>query len=495
MKIHPSREEFQQLATQGNVVPVYTDLMADFETPVSAYAKLKEAGPSYLLESVEGGETLSRYSFIGCRPRKVFVCGPETTEIRIPGQPVQTVPTPADPLSLIEAEMSAFRPVTLPDLPRFTGGAVGFVGYEYVMRVEPIVPVAAKDELGVPLLYFMLSDSLLIFDRAKQTLRLCVNAHVGADSTAAYDAAVAELQALYRILRQPRELAPVPLIDAPRIVVPPGNFTRDRFEKCVEDSKAYIRAGDIIQVVGAQRFSQPFNKSPLDLYRALRTVNPSPYMFILETGDFSIVGASPEVHVRLTDGLVEIRPIAGTRKRGATQAEDAALEKELLADEKEKAEHLMLVDLARNDIGRVCEFGSITVPDFMTVERYSHVMHIVSQVEGRIAAGKNAYDLMRATFPAGTVSGAPKIRAMQIITEIEQLQRGFYAGALGYFGYDGNMDTCIMLRTALLKAGQVYIQAGGGWVADSVPADEYQETINKASALLKAVSMAEAFSD
>jgi|UniRef100_UPI00404AFBC5 anthranilate synthase component I len=493
MPIQPTRESFLHLARQGNIVPVYLDLMADFETPVSAYAKLKDAGPAYLLESIEGGEQLSRYSFIGCRPRKVFVCGPETTEIRIPGQPVQIIATPADPLKLIEEEMSGYQPVALPDLPRFTGGAVGFVGYEYVMRIEPTVPVAPKDELGVPLLYFMLSDSLLIFDRAKQTLRLCVNAHIKNDAGAAYDQAVAEIEQLHSLLKQPRELSPAPLVDSPKIEIPPGNFTRERFEKCVEDSKEYIRAGDIIQVVGAQRFSQPFSKTPLDLYRALRTINPSPYMFILETGDFSIVGASPEVHVRLTDGLVEIRPIAGTRKRGANHTEDVALEKELLADEKEKAEHLMLVDLARNDIGRVCEYGSVTVPDFMTIERYSHVMHIVSQVEGRIAADKNAYDLMRATFPAGTVSGAPKVRAMQIITEIEQLQRGFYAGALGHFGYDGNMDTCIMLRTALLKNGNVYIQAGGGWVADSVPADEYQETINKASALFKAVAMAEAF--
>ncbi len=275
--------------------------------------------------------------------------------------------------------------------------------------------------------------------------------------------------------------------------MPPGNFTRERFEKVVEDSKEFIRAGDIIQFVSSQRFSRPFKKTPLDLYRALRTVNPSPYMFILEAGDFAIVGASPEVHVRLTDGKVEIRPIAGTRHRGATAEEDSALEKELLADEKERAEHLMLVDLARNDIGRVCRFGSIHVPEFMVVERYSHVMHIVSQVEGTISPEKNAYDLMRATFPAGTVSGAPKVRAMQIISQIEQLQRGFYAGALGYFGYDGNMDTCIMLRTALLKNGQVYIQAGGGWVADSIPAEEYQETINKASALFKAVAMAEQF--
>ncbi|MEI6861889.1 MAG: anthranilate synthase component I [Verrucomicrobiota bacterium] len=491
MNIFPRRDNFLRLAAQGNVIPVYADLLADFETPVSAYAKLKAAGPSYLLESVEGGERLSRYSFIGCRPRKILVCGPETTEIRVPGKPTQTIATPRDPLTLLEAELRDHRPVRLPGLPRFTGGAVGFLGYEYITRIESTVPAAAFDELSTPLLYFMLSDSLLIFDRAKQTLRLCVNAHLGDNPVAAYDSAVAELHHLFDLLRQPGTLAPAPVADVERITVPPGNFTRDRFEKCVEDSKEFIRAGDIIQVVGSQRFSRPFAKSPLDLYRALRTVNPSPYMFILETGDFAIVGASPEVHVRLTDGLVEIRPIAGTRKRGATPEEDSALEKELLSDAKEKAEHLMLVDLARNDIGRVCEFGSVTVPDFMTVERYSHVMHIVSQVEGRIASGKTAFDLMRATFPAGTVSGAPKIRAMQIIAQIEDRQRGFYAGALGYFGYDGNSDTCIMLRTALLKDGKIHIQAGGGWVADSVPADEYQETINKASALFKAVALAE----
>ena len=493
MNIHPTREVFASLAAQGNVIPVYADLMADFETPVSAYAKLKESGPSYLLESVEGGENLSRYSFIGCRPRKIFICGTQTTEIRVPGQPPQTVPTPADPLTLIQAETQGYTPVALPGLPRFTGGAVGFVAYEYVTRIEPSVPAAAKDELGSPLLYFMLSDSLLIFDRAKQTLRLCVNAHVRGDAGAAYDSAVAELRELYAILRQPREIAPAALVDVPKITVPPGNFTQPRFEQAVEEGKEYIRAGDIIQFVPSQRFTKPFTKSPLDLYRALRTVNPSPYMFILETEEFSIVGASPEVHVRLTDGLVEIRPIAGTRKRGATPAEDLALEKELLADEKERAEHLMLVDLARNDIGRVCQYGSVKVPEMMVIERYSHVMHIVSQVEGQIAPDKTAYDLMRATFPAGTVSGAPKIRAMQIIAQYEPSQRGFYAGALGYFGYDGNMDTCIMLRTAFLKDGLIHIQAGAGVVADSVPASEYQETISKASALFKAVAMAEQF--
>lgn len=496
MNIQPSKEAFVRLAETGNVIPVYTDLMADFETPVSAYAKLREAGPSFLLESIEGGERLSRYSFIGCRPRQIFACGPATTEIREPGRAPRTIPTPPDPLTLIETEMRGYRPVTLPGLPRFTGGAVGFIGYEYATRIEPSVPAAAVDELGTPLLYFVLADSLLIFDRAKQTLRLCVNAHVASPAAAgaAYDAAVAELNHLYTLLKQPRALAPAPLVEPGRPEVPPGNFTPERFEQAVTACQEFIRAGDIIQAVPSQRFVRPFSRPALDLYRALRTVNPSPYMFILDAGDFAIVGASPEVHVRLTDTLVEIRPIAGTRPRGATPEQDTALERELLADEKERAEHLMLVDLARNDIGRVCRFGSIRVPELMVVERYSHVMHIVSQVEGTIDPARNAYDLLRATFPAGTVTGAPKIRAMQIIAQQEPSQRGFYAGALGYIGYDGNMDTCIMLRTALLKDGRIYIQAGAGVVADSVPASEYQETINKAGALLKAVAVAEQFS-
>jgi len=327
----------------------------------------------------------------------------------------------------------------------------------------------------------------------KQTLRLCVNARiVDGDVPAAYDAACAELRRLHGFLSRPSTLVPAPLVEPPApITVPPGNFTRTDFEHTVESLKEYIRSGDIIQVVPSQRFTAPFTKSPLDLYRALRTVNPSPYMFILDTGDSAIVGASPEVHVRLTDGLVEIRPIAGTRKRGATHADDLALEKELLADEKERAEHLMLVDLARNDIGRVCSYGTVNVPEMMVIERYSHVMHIVSQVEGRIAPGKTAYDLMRATFPAGTVSGAPKIRAMQLIAQHEPCRRGFYAGALGYFSYAGNLDSCIMLRTSLIKDGQIHIQAGAGIVADSNPASEYQETINKASALFKAIAIAE----
>jgi anthranilate synthase component 1 len=475
MQVTPARENFLQLSRQGNVVPVCTELLADLETPVSAYAKLRGHGPAFLLESVEGGEHVSRYSFLGCNPRKVLTARAGD----------------ADPLKQLEAELARYKPVAVPGLPPFTGGAVGYLGYEFIHSVEKTVPLAAVDDLGVPMMWFMLCDSLVVFDRARQTLRLIVNAHIDGDAGLAYDRAVAELQRLQAALARPSQLAPATLADTGRIEVPPGNCTRSDFEKLVDDTKEYIRAGDIFQIVLSQRFTQPFKSSPLDLYRTLRTVNPSPYMFILETGDFSLVGASPEVHVRLTGRTVEIRPIAGTRPRGRTTEEDAAMEKELLADEKEKAEHLMLVDLARNDIGRVCDFGSVKVPEFMVIERYSHVMHIVSQVEGQLAPNRSAFDLMRATFPAGTVSGAPKIRAMQLIAQMEGTQRGTYAGALGYFSYDGNLDSCITLRTALLKDGLVHVQAGAGLVADSVPAAEYQETINKASALFKAITLAE----
>ncbi len=478
MQFSPTREAFLQLSRKGNVIPVCTDLLADLETPVSAFAKLRGHGPAFLLESVEGGENVSRYSFIGCNPRKIITAAAGD----------------GDPLKLIEAELAGYRPVEVPGLPPFTGGAVGYLGYEYIHSVEPTVPLAAKDELGVPALWFMLCDSVLAFDRAHQTMRLIVNAHIGTDAGAAYDAACTELRRMQAALDKPTPLASATLGDTGPVQVPAGNFTKAAFEKMVEDSKEFIRAGDIFQIVLSQRFSRQFGKTPLDLYRALRTVNPSPYMFLLDTGEFSLVGASPEVHVRLTGRKVEIRPIAGTRPRGKTTAEDTALEKELLADEKERAEHLMLVDLARNDIGRVCAYGSVKVPEFMVIERYSHVMHIVSQVEGQLAPERSAFDLMRATFPAGTVSGAPKIRAMQLIAEKEGTQRGSYAGALGYFSYDGNLDSCITLRTALVKAGQVHIQAGAGIVADSVPAAEYQETINKASALFKAITLADRLS-
>jgi anthranilate synthase component 1 len=475
MQVVPTREEFLRLSRQGNVVPVRADLLADLETPVSAYAKLRGTGPAFLLESVEGGENVSRYSFIGCNPRRIFQAAP--------GEP--------DPLAALERELSTYRPVPVPGLPPFTGGAVGYLGYEFIHSVEKTVPLAARDELGVPMMWFMLCDSVLAFDRAHQTMRLIVNAHIGDDAGRAYDAACAELQRMQAALARPTPLASSTLGDSGPVQVPPGNFTKAAFEKMVDDSKEFIRAGDIFQIVLSQRFSREFKRTPLDLYRALRTVNPSPYMFLLETPDFALVGASPEVHVRLTGRKVEIRPIAGTRPRGKTIVEDVAFEKDLLADEKERAEHLMLVDLARNDIGRVCSYGTIKVPEFMTIERYSHVMHIVSQVEGQLAPERSAFDLMRATFPAGTVSGAPKVRAMQLISKMEGTQRGSYAGALGYFSYDGNLDSCITLRTALVKDGKVHIQAGAGVVADSVPAAEYQETINKASALFKAIILAD----
>ena len=495
MQIHPRRSEFEKLANKGNLIPVYTDLMADFETPVSVYSKLKASGgPAYLLESIEGGATLNRYSFIGFQPRKTF-------EMHLGGEVVvrdregreKRFPCPDDPLTVLEREMEQYRPVRLPGMPRFIGGAVGYLSYEYIHCVEPTVPIAKKDVLGMPVAHFLITDTLVIFDRAKQTLRLLVNAHVKepAAAAASYDAAVAALKELAELLRGGRAIPTLPVPASGEVQVPEGNFTRERFEKKVDPCKETLRAGDVIQVVGSQRFEKAYSRDPLDLYRVLRIVNPSPYMVLFDAGPYALVGASPEVHVRLTDGLAEVRPIAGTRPRGQTVDADLAYEKELLADEKERAEHLMLVDLARNDLGRVCEYGSVKVPEYMVVERYSHVMHIVSQVEGQIAGNRNAYDLMRATFPAGTVSGAPKIRAMQIIAEQEKEQRGPYAGAVCYFSYDGNLDSCIAIRTATIKDGTIFVQSGAGLVADSRPEAEYQETVNKATGMLKAIGMAE----
>ena len=493
MKVYPQLAEFQELAAQGNIVPVYTDLMADFETPVSAYAKLSREKPCFLFESIEGGERLGRYTFIGFAPRKILTCRHDKTTIEHADGRTETVETPADPLQLVQQELEPCRPVPLPGMPPFMGGAVGFVGYEYIQRIETTIPLAGEDTLGMPLLYFMLTDNFVIFDRARQTLRICVDAHVGDDPAAAHQAAADTIGRIVALLKEESVLRPAPLQEAGEIEVPPGNFTQEAFESAVDTAKEYVRAGDIIQAVLSQRFQRTFEQTPLDLYRALRVINPSPYMFLMETDSFALVGASPEVHVRLTGDKVEIRPIAGTRPRGKGQAEDQAREKDLLADEKERAEHLMLVDLARNDIGRGCRHGSVEVPEYMVIERYSHVMHIVSQVVGRIDPAHDAFDLMRATFPAGTVSGAPKVRAMQIISELEGTARGSYSGALGYFGYDGNHDSCIGIRTALIKDGSIHIQSGAGIVADSVPASEYMETINKARGMLKAVALCEKF--
>jgi anthranilate synthase component 1 len=505
----PSLPEFVALAAQGNLIPVTRRLLADIETPLSAYRKIRGPGEAFLFESVEGGEHLGRYSFVGCNPRatirqvgnkvEVLENGKVTESYAVQGAAGAAsgdgVPPVRDGLEVIERVMKRYRPVPVPGESRFTGGAVGFIGYEFIHDVEPVVPRPPADELQTPVMYFLIADQLLIFDRVAQTLTVLVNAVLDDASSPeeAYENAIGEIERLVSLLEQPSEHHPVSL----PAEVPPvpfeSNVPIERFHANVLKAKEYIVAGDIIQIVGSQRFSTPVKASPLDVYRAARSINPSPYMFLLELGGFSLVGASPEIHVRCEEGRVEIRPIAGTRRRGANAAEDKLLEKELLADPKERAEHVMLVDLARNDLGRVCNFGSVHVKDLMIVERYSHVMHIVSQVEGQLSTGKTPYDLMRATFPAGTLSGAPKIRAMQIIAELEQTARGPYGGCVGYFSFNGNLDCCITIRTALLKDGKAYIQAGGGWVNDSTPEGEYQESVNKAKAMLKAVALAEGF--
>ena len=503
---HPTQTEFLDLARQGNLIPVTRTILADFETPLSAYRKIRGQGESFLFESVEGGEHIGRYSFVGCNPRAVIKQTANRIEVIENGKVVEkyAIPQPGkaecdqcvkDGLEVIEKILKRYKAVTLPGLPRFTGGAVGFIGYEFIHDVEPVVPRPACDELKTPVMYFLLADELLIFDRVTQKLTILVNAILenGVTPQEAYDDAVSEIDRLISLLEQPIEHVPVTPPKEITDIPFESNVTKEKFFQNVLRSKEYITAGDIIQVVGSQRFSTPVKASPLDVYRAARTINPSPYMFLLELEGFSLVGASPEIHVRCEDRHTEIRPIAGTRRRGKTEDEDKAQETELLADPKERAEHVMLVDLARNDLGRVCDYGSVQVKDLMIIERYSHVMHIVSQVEGTLSADKTPYDLMRATFPAGTLSGAPKIRAMQIISELEQTTRGPYGGCVGYFSFNGNLDCCITIRTALLKEGKAYVQAGGGWVNDSDPEAEFQETVNKSKAMLKAVAMAEHF--
>jgi anthranilate synthase component 1 len=495
----PSLDEFLKLAAQGNLIPVTRRVLADFETPLSAYRKISGQGESFLFESVEGGEHIGRYSFVGCNPRAIIKQTGNRAEVIENGNVTESFAVGKDVkdgLEVVERVMKNYRAVAVPGLPRFTGGAVGFIGYEFIHDVEPVVLRPAHDELNMPVMYFLIADQLLIFDRVRQTITILVNAILDdAESPAdAYENATSEIDRIVSLLEQPSEHTAVGVTNEFPSVEFESNQTKEKFSANVEVAKKYITAGDIIQVVGSQRFSAPVKASPLDIYRAARNINPSPYMFLLELDGFSLVGASPEIHVRCEDGKVEIRPIAGTRPRGKNSAEDLLLEKELLADPKERAEHVMLVDLARNDIGRVCDFGSVQVKDLMFIERYSHVMHIVSQVEGKLSAGKTNYDLMRATFPAGTVSGAPKIRAMQIISELEQTTRGTYAGAVGYFSFNGNLDTCITIRTALIKDGRAYVQAGGGWVNDSTPEGEFLETVNKSKAMRKAVAMAENFS-
>ena len=484
-------QEFQALAAQGyNRIPIMREVLADLDTPLSIYLKLADGPYSYLFESVQGGEKWGRYSFIGLPCRRV---------IRIHGHKIQVISdghlqeehTVTDPLAWIENYASVFSVPRLDNLPRFTGGLVGYFGYDTVRYIEPKLAKTSKpDPLHLPDILLMESDEILAVDNLSGKLYLIV--HADPREHNAYTKTQTRIDELIGMLDQatPRH------IKSQRVEVKEehfvSGFTQAGFEKAVDKIKEYVTAGDAMQVVISQRLSIPFSARPIDLYRALRSVNPSPYMFFLDLGDFHIVGSSPEILVRLEDGTVTVRPIAGTRPRGKTEEQDQALEKDLLADPKEIAEHLMLIDLGRNDVGRIAETGSVQVTDKMIIERYSHVMHIVSNVTGRIKSGMSAMDVLRATFPAGTVSGAPKIRAMEIIDELEPVKRGVYAGAVGYLGWSGNMDTAIAIRTAVIKDKQLHIQAGAGIVYDSIPRNEWDETMNKGRAVFRAVAKAEA---
>lgn len=489
--IHPNREAVRQLFEQGDLVPVYRTLLADLETPVSVYLKLAQAGQySFLLESVEGGEQVGRYSFLGVNPKGVITV--RNGEVRRTLHGVTTTRPLADgedPLQAVKTEFERVKPVQLDGLPRFVGGAVGFLSYDVVRYFERL-PATATDELHVPDVAFMLPDTLVIFDHARHQLMVLANAHNTGDPDAAYDDAVRCIDEILLALQQPVRHAAQAMYPLSQELE--SNMTRPQYEDAVRAAKEYIAAGDAFQIVLSQRFTRKTSAPPLAIYRALRMLNPSPYMFFLNFGDeLTLIGASPEVMVRLEDGVAMVRPIAGTRPRGMNEAEDVRLTEELLADPKERAEHVMLVDLGRNDLGRVCEYGTVKVPKMMYVERYSHVMHIVSQVEGKLRHGMNAFDLLRATFPAGTLSGAPKVRAMEIIEELEGTRRGTYAGAVGYFSFDGSMDTCITIRSVLMRGNTVTLQSGAGIVADSDPTREYEESINKAKAVAAAIQYAE----
>jgi len=505
--LHPSLAEFRALAQRGNLIPVFTELIADAESPVSAFQKIDDGGYSFLFESVEKSDQAGRYSFVGSQPRITFESRGLTIRITDQGQ-VCEFQTTRDPLHELETLMQRYRYVPSPALEdsRFAGGAVGYLGYDMVRFFEPTIPAPPKDELNLPESSFFLAETLLIFDHRTRRLRIVANAFVeNGEIDAAYSRAAEKIATLAARLNQPIHLPPIFVDSEAQPLTPTANTTREEYMQMVRDGMEYIRAGDIFQFVPSQRFETDYTGDPLTLYRALRFVNPSPYMFCLKFGGaasthspatagsrqaFSLVGSSPEVHVRAINGRIDIRPIAGTRRRGANAAEDDKNAAELLADPKERAEHLMLVDLARNDVGRAAQFGTVKVSDFMTIEKYSHVMHIVSNVHGTLRPDRNAYDVMRATFPAGTVSGSPKVRAMQIINQFEKSKRGVYAGAVGYFGFDGNSDSCIALRTVVLKDGKAYVQAGAGIVADSSPESEHQECVNKAMGMMAAIAKA-----
>ncbi len=483
LEITPTKTEFLSRAREGNLIPVVCNLVADLETPISAFLKLRGGGEAYLLESVEGGEKLGRYSFIGTGPTTRIRAHDRQVEVRHPGG---SYATEADPLEVARGLLAGYRPVPHPGLPRFYGGAVGYFGYDCV-RLWERLPNRPPDPVGLPTCYLVITEAVVIFDHVTHAMRIVANASVDGDAAEAYRAAVETIERIYERLRSP--LVPPEAAGHIEPVMDHEMSVAD-YLRSVERAREYVAAGDVFQVVLSRRFSaRTSGVDALEVYRALRMVNPSPYMFFLDFDGVKIVGSSPEMLVRLEDGVLETRPLAGTRPRGLDEADDRRLAEELLNDEKERAEHVMLVDLGRNDAGRVSRYGTVEVTDLMSIERFSHVMHIASDVRGQLGDGRDAFDVLRACFPAGTVTGAPKIRAMEIIDELEPVSRGPYAGAVGYVGYSGNMDTALTLRTIVMAQDRAYVQAGAGIVADSVPEREYMETVNKAKALVRALEI------
>ena len=479
---HPSLEEIKSHAGEGSLIPIYRSINADLETPVSAYLKVAKPPYSFLLESVTGGENIGRYSFIGTEPYRVLKTGPGEDNGEV------------DPLTLVQEEMNRHKLIPVPGLPRFHGGGVGYLAYDTIHYFEPRVPIMPDDPQGLPESVFMFSDTLLIFDHIRHDIKIVSHVRINGDLEAEYNNAVSKIDELAERLSRPLVL-PDELIKPPAQETTSSevesNFTRERYHEAVEKCIEYIYAGDVIQVVNSQRYSRKTTVHPFQIYRSLRSVNPSPYMYYLNLDNFQIVGAAIETVAQVQDGIVATHPIAGTRPRGQTPEEEVALADELRNSEKQRAEHIMLVDLGRNDIGKVSVPGTVRVTQLMEIERFSHVMHLVSHVEGKLKPDLTVYDALRSCFPAGTVSGAPKIRAMEIIAEVEAEKRGPYGGAVGYFSFSGNMDTALVLRTGIYKDGVMYIQAGGGVVADSIAEDEYMETRHKSGALLRAIDLAE----
>ena len=492
---YPDFKEFKEKSKEGNLIPVYREILADLETPLSAFLKLK-GKTGFLLESVEGGEKWARYSFIGSDPSLIIEAKGKTLTIKR-GNQKEKIRIENNPLDFISKEIGKYKPVILPELPRFSGGFVGYIGYDIVRYFEKL-PDKHHKGLNLPDIFLMLTDTLLVFDNLTQKIKVISNAHIEGNPEEAYAKAQEKID---KIIKKMQSKVSVPGKTLQKPLKSPGqdkdetvflsNFTKDGFMKAVEKAKEYVKSGDVIQVVISQNFQREVNIHPINAYRALRVINPSPYMYYINTGRSAIVGSSPEILVRLEGDTIELRPIAGTRKRGDTRDKDLILEQDLKRDPKELAEHIMLVDLGRNDVGKVAATGTVKVTELMTVERYSHVMHLVSNVEGKLKSGSNAFDVLSASFPAGTVTGAPKIRAMEIIEELEPAKRGPYAGCVGYFGFSGNMDMCITIRTIIFKDKKAYIQAGAGIVADSVPEKEYMETVNKARGMFRAIEMAE----